>query len=292
MSLRAILLLALGLGCAGCGPAANPGGNWAAVQAEPAAAAEANGQKAPAPVARHIITKASFTAETGDLEQLSRDLTSQLAQLRGYVAGFNEQRFAGNRRSGVWTIRVPANQFEPFVAWLDKNATVLGKEVSTQDVSEEYVDLAARLTNKKNTEQRLTKVLEDRTGKLEDILTVEREIDRVREEIERIEGRLRFLEDRVAMCTVTLTVTTRLDYQVAQAPSFLTRVRETWWSSLEGLRELGEGLALCFIALLPWLPVLAALGYIGYRAVRFLARRLRQMVQSRVIQPPIVHPAP
>lgn len=292
MSLQTALLLAIGLSCAGCGPAANPGGNWAAVQAEPSAAADANAPKPAAPVARHIITKASFTAETGDMEQLSRDLTSQLAQLGGYIAGFNEQRFAGNRRSGVWTLRLPANRFEPFVAWLDEHATVLGKEVSTQDVSEEYVDLAARLENKKNTEQRLTKVLEDRTGKLEDILSVEREIDRVREEIERIEGRVRFLEDRVAMCTLTLTVTTRLDYQVAQAPAFLTRVRETWWSSLEGLRELGEGLALCFVALLPWLPVLAALGYIVYRAMRFLARRMRQIVQSRVIQPPIVHHAP
>ena len=68
--------------------------------------------------------------------------------------------------------------------------------VSAEDVGEEYVDVQARVANAHRLEQRLIEVLATKTGKLSDILNVERELARVREEIERMEGRMRYLRTR------------------------------------------------------------------------------------------------
>ena len=78
--------------------------------------------------------------------------------------------------------------------------------VAAQDVGEEYVDLTARAANAERLERRLIDLLARRTGKLEDVLAVERELARVREEIERYEGRLRYLRTHVATSSLAVRV--------------------------------------------------------------------------------------
>jgi len=75
-----------------------------------------------------------------------------------------------------------------------------------QDIGEEFVDVTARVANARRLEERLINLLANRTGKLDEVLRVERELARVREEIERYEGRLRYLGTRVATSTLTITV--------------------------------------------------------------------------------------
>ena len=68
------------------------------------------------------------------------------------------------------------------------------------------MDITARVTNARRLEERLISLLANRTGKLDEVLRVERELARIREEIERYEGRLRYLTARVAMSTLTITI--------------------------------------------------------------------------------------
>ncbi|NIP80972.1 MAG: DUF4349 domain-containing protein, partial [Gemmatimonadetes bacterium] len=77
---------------------------------------------------------------------------------------------------------------------------------TAEDVGEEYVDVQAQVANSRRLEQRLLELLAERTGDLDDVLAVERELARVRERIDRQEGRLRYLRDRVSMSTLTVTV--------------------------------------------------------------------------------------
>jgi hypothetical protein len=78
--------------------------------------------------------------------------------------------------------------------------------VNAEDVGEEFVDLTARAANGRRLEERLLDLLGSRTGRLQDVLAVERELARVREEIERLDGRLRYLRTRAAMSTLSVTV--------------------------------------------------------------------------------------
>jgi hypothetical protein len=82
---------------------------------------------------------------------------------------------------------------------------VAEKQITAEDVTEEFVDSQAKLHNLQRTELRLLQHL-NQTARLSDILLVEREVNRVRGEIEQLQGRLRFLEHRIAFSTITLTL--------------------------------------------------------------------------------------
>ncbi|HYD54570.1 MAG TPA: DUF4349 domain-containing protein [Gemmatimonadaceae bacterium] len=103
-------------------------------------------------------------------------------------------------------LRVPAARFDDLVQGLAPLGKVESVNVQVQDVGEEFTDVAARVANARRLEQRLLEVLAGRTGRLADVLAVERELARVREEIERYEGRLRYLRAHVAHSALTVTV--------------------------------------------------------------------------------------
>lgn len=103
-------------------------------------------------------------------------------------------------------LRVPSESFDAALAALDSLGKVEAVGVTATDVGEEYVDLGIRMANSRRLEQRLTELLSTRTGKLDEILAVERELARVRSEIERHEGRVRYLEARVAMSTIAIAL--------------------------------------------------------------------------------------
>jgi len=231
----------------------------------------------PPPVSRKIIYNAQISAQATQIEEFAVKLNDKLAELGGFIANQNEQRHSGERRIVSWTLRVNASQFSEFLMWIDGVVNVTKKEINSQDVTEQFVDLTARLSNKKSTEQRLLTTLEERPGKLEDVLAIEREIDRVREEVERIEGRLRFLSEQTAFSTITLNLSTRTEYVVAEDATFVTRAGETWGRSLAGLRTTGEITGLVIVALTPWVPVLlvitAAIYLVRKKAWKVLTNR-------------------
>jgi hypothetical protein len=131
----------------------------------------------------------------------------QLAQrIGGYVANTSMQSGDEQLRQATIEVKMPAPRFDQAVSGLASIGEVESVNISTQDVGEEFVDVSARVANSRRLETRLIELLGNRTGRLQDVLSVERELARVREEIERYEGRLRFLRSRVAVSTLTVTV--------------------------------------------------------------------------------------
>ena len=134
--------------------------------------------------------------------------------------------------------------------------------VDSQDVTEEFYDVEARIRNKKKEEDRLLELLDTATGELEDILAVERELSRVREEIERVEGRLRVHKDLTSLTTINLSVTEVKDYVPEEAATYATRVRRAFQSSITALVATMQGLSILAVAAAPWLAVILALGLV------------------------------
>ncbi len=153
-----------------------------------------------------IIRNGSASIEVDSLE-LAVAAVRQLAQsLGGYVG--NVSTFAGEYqvRSSTLELKIPANRFDDAMSGLKPLGKVESSNATAEDVGEEFVDVTARVANQRRLEDRLISLLATRTGKLEDVLAVERELARVRETIERYEGRLRFLKTRVATSTLSITV--------------------------------------------------------------------------------------
>jgi len=134
--------------------------------------------------------------------------------------------------------------------------------VNAEDVSEEFVDISARVENAHRLEARIIDLLANRTGKLQDVLSVEHELARVREEIERYEGRLRFLKTRAAMSTLTIAVHEHapIIVPVAGDGPILVAFRQAWRNFV--------GLVAAFVASLGVLIPLGALALVGWLVVR------------------------
>jgi hypothetical protein len=131
----------------------------------------------------------------------------QLAQRTGAViANTVVQTGREQRRSASLQLRIPSDRFDSVVTGLAPIGKIESVQINVDDVGEEFVDLTARLANARRLEARLIELLARGTGRLTDVLTVERELARIREQIERYEGRLRYLQSRVAVSSLTVTV--------------------------------------------------------------------------------------
>jgi hypothetical protein len=128
------------------------------------------------------------------------------AQVGGYITNSSLSGGHDQIRQATLELKIPAPKYDEAVGLLSTIGKVETVNSTAQDVGEEFVDVTARVTNSKRLEERLISLLANRTGKLDEVLRVERELARVREEIERYEGRLRYLSARVALSTLTITV--------------------------------------------------------------------------------------
>jgi hypothetical protein len=151
-----------------------------------------------------LIRTGDAGVELDSLEVGVAGVQALVARVGGHVGNTGYSGGRGQMREAYLQLRIPAERFEEVRAGLGDIGTVEYFNVSVQDVGEEYVDMSARLENGRRLERRLVELLATRTGKLEDVLAVERELARVREAIETAEGRLRYLRNRVALSTLTV----------------------------------------------------------------------------------------
>jgi Domain of unknown function (DUF4349) len=174
---------------------------------ETAAAAspeELSARTYPDPASGMIIRTGNASVEVDSLDPGLAALRTLTLRLGGYVANTSIQGGRDQVRRATVELKVPADRFDELTGGLDPLGKVEFVNVSAQDVGEEFVDLSARAANARKLEERLIEVLATRTGKLQDVLSVERELARVREEIERLDGRMRYLKSRTAYSTLAI----------------------------------------------------------------------------------------
>jgi hypothetical protein len=155
----------------------------------------------------------SMVIRTGEARIEVSSVDSALVQLQrlaqrvgGYIGNSSRQAGEKELRQATVELKVPADRFSEAAEGLETIGEVEFVNVNVHDVGEEFVDITARVENARRLEQRLIGLLASRTGRLEEVLSVERELARVRETIERYEGRLRYLRTRVSVSTLSITV--------------------------------------------------------------------------------------
>ncbi len=163
-----------------------------------------NAAASPAPTM--VIRTGQAFIEVDKVDPAVLRIRQLTAQLGGYIT--NSAISGGNDQIRVATLelKIPVTKYDQAVGSLSTIGKVETVNSTAQDVGEEFVDVSARVKNSGRLEERLITLLATRTGKLDEVLRVERELARVREEIERYEGRLRYLSARVAMSTLSITV--------------------------------------------------------------------------------------
>jgi hypothetical protein len=255
------------------GEAQPPAGNK--VEPAKAGAGPAQGQAASETAKRKIIYNGNLQLIVADLDRAESDLKAIIKEFDVIVASSELTGSAGSPRSGHWRVRVPAERFEDFMAATVKLGVPQKDTTDSQDVTDEYYDLVDRIKNKKLEQETLRGYLQEKkaTSKLEEILTIEKELSRVRGELDQMEGRLRRLKDVTALATANVTLQEVKDYVPPQAPTFGSSVRGTFADSIDLLVRFGQGVVIVAVALAPWLVVLAAIAVPGWRLGRRYWRR-------------------
>jgi hypothetical protein len=225
------------------------------------------------PAGPMIVRTASLTLVSKEFDRTRAAIEAVVRQHRGYTAQLTVTGQAGAGRSLAATFRVPADQLDAVMTELKTLGRVEQESQGGEEVTEQYVDLSARLANARRTEQRLGQVLEQRTGRIPDVLAVEREIARVRGEIERMEAQLKNLHNRVQFAALEVRLSEEYKAQIeVTPPSTATRLRN---ATVEGYRSLVANALGLITFLLSYGPVLLFWGAILCWPVRFAWRRLR-----------------
>ena len=217
---------------------------------------------------RKIIYNTTIGLVVDDYQTFETDLPTLVNANGGFVARNQTNRQYQDSQSGTWVIRIPVAKYTAFLNGVSSLGFAESRSEEAQDVTEEYVDVEARIKNKKSLETRIISILKERDGKLSEVLEIERELSRVREEIERMEGRLRFLKERTSLATVTISCREQKEYQPLAAPSLTARIGTAWSDSTGAMQSLAESALICLIAFLPWTALLSLILFVAYRTIR------------------------
>jgi hypothetical protein len=240
----------------------------------PLAAPQAGDQIETATPGPMIERTAQLTLTTHDFDQLRARIDGVLARHHGYLADLTVNAPENSGRSLNASLRIPAAHLDSALNEFKQLGRVESESQNGRDVSKEYVDLVARLANARNTAQRLTELLAQRTGKLSEVLAVESELGRVQGEIERMEAERKNTESQVAYAALQLNVGEYFKAQLQVAPdSTLIRFRN---AAIEGYRSMADGLIGFALLLVAYAPSVLLWGALLFFPVRAIWRRIHR----------------
>ncbi len=204
-----------------------------------------------------IIYNAHIEVIVKDLKAATGQLKSAIKSSGGFIASDDLREQSGETRSGHWRIRVPTERFETLREAILEIGEPVQNKADSEDVTDQYFDLEGRIKNKKTEQEAIRRYLEDKkiTAKLEEIVSVERELSRISGELEQLEGTMRRLQDRTSLATIEVDFREIRDYVPPQTPTFSNRISSAFGNSLADLKVAGENFAIGFAAAAPWLLV-------------------------------------
>jgi hypothetical protein len=239
----------------------------------------------PGAVERKIIRNATLTLEADDPSKVVQRIASVAESRGGFVVTSESRQQGGSRGSKGYEIftvemRVPAAQFDAALAEIrSAGGGVSSERITGKDVTEEYIDLEARLRQHRALETQLMEIMKRAEG-VQEAIAVQRELTNVRTEIDRLEGRRRFLENQSSLSTISVTI----------QPTEPLVSTTGFFSSLG--RALGQGVDIAatitlFLVsfLLAILPVVVFFGLV-YLLLRYVFRRVRRARPAPPPQPP------
>ncbi|HMV86440.1 MAG TPA: DUF4349 domain-containing protein [Blastocatellia bacterium] len=227
-------------------------------------------------IERKIIRNADLTLELDAPEQAQRRITSIAEKHGGFVVNSESRQNDGDLQSSPKTsvtviARVPAAKFAEAVEEIQQLAgRVLYRKDAGQDVTEEFIDLEARIRAKRALEAQFMEIMK-RAQKVSEALEVQTQISEVRAEIERMEGRRRFLENQAALSTITVRLQTPAPIVAATTGGFRHGIKLAFGDGLDTAAEIVLGLIRFVIVMT---PVTLLIILPGWLLIRWARRRL------------------
>jgi len=155
---------------------------------------------------RKLIRNANVELEIISFDDAVQKITAFAKEERGYVATSNSEKQANGKLRGEVVVKVLPDNLDRFLQKIRGLGELKNQTLGSEDVTKAYFDTDSRLKNARVMEQRLIDMMKTKTGKVADLLQVEKELGRVREEIEKMQGELKYWDSQVQLATVTISL--------------------------------------------------------------------------------------
>jgi hypothetical protein len=233
---------------------------------------------APAPASADRAGKTQRSlARTGEIDLLVPDVPAALNRIQtladtqfGAITGLQDDAPSapGGTHTAKVTVSVPDDRFTHTLEALAGMGGVVSRSVTTEDLTDSIVDGDARLRNLRHEETDLLRIM-DRSGKVEDILSVEEQLASTREAIEQLDAEQKAMRQRVSYATITVDLSDEKTTPVA-VPGAGAQLSDAWQGALHSVAActlLLASMGLYLVAFAPYLIAIALLGYVAYRRI-------------------------
>ena len=208
------------------------------------------------PVEQKIIKNGNIKFETNDLGETYNQIITAVKKHNALTQNDTEGKEYGSIFRRI-TVRIPSKNFDLFLNDISKGVEYFdNKEISSQDVTEEYIDVAARLKAKKTLEARYLELLK-KANKVTEMLEIEAQLSSIREEIEAKEGQLRYMQSRVSMSTINIEFYKTVANEEGATISYGSKIWNAIGSGFNGISSFFIGL----LSIWPFLIILAVVVY-------------------------------
>lgn len=215
-------------------------------------------------IEQKIIKEATLRFETDNLESTFNQIQKAVSANKARIINDAEGKdFATVFRH--LTVKVPSQNFDRFIGAISKGVAYFEvKNISAEDVTEQFIDLTSRLKTKKKLEERYLEILK-KANKVSEILEIEEQISTIREEIEAKEGQLKYLESRVSESTITIEFYKTIAEKEGVKISYGSKL---WTAIKSGFFSLSD-LLISLLSVWPFVILFCLLAY-------FIRRRLKR----------------
>lgn len=207
-------------------------------------------------IEQKIIKTGDIKFETNDLDATYKQIITAVKSHKAIVQNDTEGKDYGSVFRKL-IVRVPSATFDLFLSDISKGISYFdNKEISSQDVTEEYIDIDARLKAKKVLESRYLELLK-KANKVSEILEIEAQLSTIREEIEAKEGQLRYMQSQISMSTITIEFYKKVAVEGGATISYGSKIWNAIKSGFNGFSSFFIGL----LSIWPFLIILATAFY-------------------------------
>lgn len=218
-------------------------------------------------IEQKIIKTGDIRFETNDLGATYNQMITAVKKHNAIIQNDTEGKDYGSVFRKIM-VRVPSKNFDLFLNDISKGVVYFdNKEISSQDVTEEYIDIDARLKAKKVLESRYLELLK-KANKVSEMLEIEKQLSAIREEIEAKEGQLRYMQSQISMSTISIEFYKTVANEGGATISYGSKVWNAIASGFNGISSFFIGI----LSIWPFLIILAAAVY--YIRKRFKKKKI------------------
>jgi len=219
---------------------------------------------------RKIISSAHLIMETNNFDEVTSAIINQTNSVGGYIESsditgrrLNNQGTVQNRRA-FFKLRIPEERLTGFILDFNNLGNVINSQTSGNDITSQYFDTEARLKSLQIHEERLLEILK-KAAKIEDVITLEKELSNIRYEIESLTGTLKKWDNLVSFATLDVEVMEVQEILEAQQEPVLLqdKMSSGFSNSVKLLTELSKGFLIIIVSLIPFAVIFVPLGLVA-----------------------------